>query len=226
MILRWICLGWLAAALAACARQPAPPEIGYLPPSAPPGMPRSALVRQPDFLVWGNVVDRLQQEEGLNLEELDEEAQEIVVAYHGDPEPYVDCGWLVLYDDDEPLEQIRASSEETRLVGRLEGRRTDLVRHLDLDARMRVRLRPDVEGSIVSTDASYTVTKTLRSQAPGEDQRVRHEEIVVFESGTSAAFEKGGTVCQPTGALERQVLDALPRTTVIGSAVPPAARTP
>jgi hypothetical protein len=67
MILRWICLGCLAAALAGCALQPRPPEIGYLPPSAPPGMPRSALVRQPAFLVWGNVVDRLQQEEGLAL---------------------------------------------------------------------------------------------------------------------------------------------------------------
>jgi hypothetical protein len=217
MIFRWICLGWLAAALAACARQPSPPEIGYVPPSAPPGMPRSALVRQPDFLVWGNVVDRLQQDERLSIEELDEEAQEFVVTYRGDPEPYVDCGWLVLYDDDEPLKQIRASNEETQLVGRLEGRRAELVRHLDLSARMRVRLRPDAEGSIVSTNATYVVTKTLRSEAPGEDQRVRHAERIVFESGTSAAFEKGGTVCQPTGALERRVLDALPRTTVVGS---------
>jgi hypothetical protein len=217
MILRWICLGCLAAALAGCARQPRPPEIGYLPPSAPPGMPRSALVRQPAFLVWGNVVDRLQQEEGLAVEELDEEAQELVVAYHGDPEPYVDCGWLVLYDDDEPLEQIRASSEETRLVGRLDGRRTELMRHLDLEARMRVRLRPDADGSIVSTNADYSVTKTLCSQTPEEEPRVRHKEIVVFESGGSAAFKKGGTVCQPTGALEQRVLDALPRTTVLGS---------
>jgi hypothetical protein len=217
MILRWICLGCLAAALASCARSPPPPEIGYLPPSAPPGTPRSALVRQPAFLVWGNVVDRLQQEEGLALEELDEEAQELVVAYHGDPEPYVDCGWLVRYDDDEPLEQIRASSEETRLVGRLDGRRTELMRHLDLDARMRVRLRPDVDGSVVSTDATYTVTKTLRSQVPEVEPRVRHEEVITFESGGSTAFKKGGTVCQPTGALEQRVLDALPRTTVVGS---------
>jgi hypothetical protein len=217
MILRWICLGCLAAALAACTRQPPPREIGYLPPSTPPGAPRSALVRQPAFLVWGNVVDRLQQEEGLAIEELDEEGQELVVTYHGDPEPYIDCGWLVRYDDDEPLEQIRASSEETRLVGRLDGRRTELVRHLDLEARMRVRLKPDADGSIVSTDADYRVTKTLRSQAPEEEPRVRHEETVVFESGGSAAFEKGGTVCQPTGALEQRVLDALPRTTVVGS---------
>lgn len=216
MLARPLCLALLMVALAACAREPSGPELDYLPPSGPIAATPSPLVRQPPGLVWGNIVDRLQQE-GVRLERLDERAGEIVVGYHGDPEPYVNCGWLVRYDEDEPLEQIRASIAKTELVGRLEGRRRALARELVLDARLRVRIRPVQDGSVVSTDGTYSLTKTLRSKEADGGWRERHREVIVFDTGESAAFEQGGTLCQPTGALERLVLDSLPATTVVGT---------
>lgn len=215
MLARLLHLGLLVAALAACA-QPEPPDLDYLPPSGPVAEIPSPLVRQPPSLVWGNVVDRLQQE-GVEVERSGEQGGLILANYRGDPEPYVNCGWLVRYDEDEPLERVRASSAETELIGRLGGRPRALTRQLVLDARLRVRVRPVQDGSVISTDATYRLTKTLRSEEPPGGTRERHREVIVFDTGESAAFQRGGTVCQPTGALERLVLDGLPATTVVGT---------
>jgi hypothetical protein len=96
----------LCAGLAGCAA-PKAPALDYLPPSGAPAAHRSALVEQPPWLVLGNIVDRLQQR-GLPVTELDEAAGELVVAYSGDPEPYVDCGWIVTYERCRPLPHRRA----------------------------------------------------------------------------------------------------------------------
>lgn len=203
--------------LAGCAGDGRPTrDIGYLPPAAPPASMQSALVRQSPALVIGNVADRLQQE-GMEVSELDEAEGALVVEYHGDPEPFVNCGWLVRYRTGEPLDEVRAATEETELVGTLKGVRSTFSRLLALDARMQVAVRPDVEGALVRTDATYTLTKTLRAKDPAGGWQQRHKEVIVFDTGQSATFTEGGTSCQPTGQFERLVLDSLPATTVVGA---------
>jgi hypothetical protein len=73
------------AGAAGCAA-PDPPELDYLPPSGQPAAHRSAFVRQQPWLVWGNILDHLQQQ-GARMTEFDEAAGEIVVVYSGDPQP-------------------------------------------------------------------------------------------------------------------------------------------
>jgi hypothetical protein len=66
---------------------------------------------------------------------------------------------------------------------------------------------------VVRTESVYALTKTIASQATDE---ALHTETISFESGETGAFSSG-TTCQPTGDLERLVLDALPALSLAGS---------
>jgi hypothetical protein len=199
----------LVPALAACGT-PERPELDYLPPSGAPAAGRSALVQQQPWLVWGNLVDRLQQQ-GLQLAELDEPSGEMAVAYSGDPEPYVDCGWIVVYGEDE-LDRIPAARSDASFERRLDGDLVVLERDLRLAARMNVKLEPDGEATVVRADSQYLLTKTV---TPEDAQEPLHEETIRFSTGETASFVST-TTCQPNGDLERLVLDALPAVSLAG----------
>jgi hypothetical protein len=198
----------LVPALAACGT-PDRPELDYLPPSGAPPASRSAFVQQQPWLVWGNLLDHLQQQQGLQLAELDEPSGEMAVAYSGDPEPFVDCGWIVVYEEDE-LDRIPAARSQADFERRLEGDIVTLERGLRLAARMNVKLEPDGEATVVRADSSYLLTKTV---TPEDGQEPLHEETIRFSTGETASFGST-TTCQPNGKLERLVLDALPAVSV------------
>jgi hypothetical protein len=200
----------LSAGLGACGGVRAP-ELDYLPPSAAPAKDRSALVEQQPWLVLGNVLDHLQQR-GLPVTEVDEAAGELVVAYSGDPEPYVDCGWIVTYRKDE-LDRLPAAIADASFARRWNGRVVTVDRDLRLDARMTVRVEPAGEDTVVRTASTYVLTKTV---APQQAEQPLHAETISFATGAAAAFSSG-TTCQPNGALERLVLDALPDVSFVGS---------
>jgi len=200
----------LIAGLGACGG-PRAPELDYLPPSGAPARERSALVEQQPWLVLGNVLDHLQQR-GLPAVEVDEAAGEVVVAYSGDPEPYVDCGWIVTWRKDE-LDRLPAAISDASFARRWNGRVITVDRALRLDAQMTVRIEPAGEDTVVRTASTYVLTKTATPQAA---EQPLHAETISFPTGASAAFSSG-TTCQPNGALERLVLDALPDVAFLGS---------
>jgi hypothetical protein len=199
----------IGASVGGCG-SPDVPELGYLPPSGQPVADRSAVVRQPTWLVWGNILDHLNQR-GLPASELDESAGELVVSYRGDPEPYVDCGWIIAYDEDD-FERTPAAAADAHFLRRHDGSVVTVARNLSLDARMTVQVEQDGESAIVRTDSVYAVTKSVAPETAAEPL---HEQTVEFRSGESATFDTG-TVCQSTGALERLVLDALPTLSLAG----------
>jgi hypothetical protein len=200
----------VAAGLGGCGT-PRPPSLDYLPPSGNPAATPSTVVRQPSWLVWSSILDHLQQR-GLPAGELDEAAGEMVVRYTGDPEPYVDCGWIVAYRKNE-LERTPAAAADASFLRRHEGEAVTLERDLRLDARMTVQVEQEGEAAVVRTESVYALTKTIASEAA--DQPL-HSETISFESGESGTFSSG-TICQPTGDLERMVLDALPALSLAGS---------
>lgn len=200
----------LAASLGGCG-SPRPPALDYLPPSGNPAATPSAVVRQPPWLVWSSILDHLEQR-GLSVGELDEATGEMVVRYAGDPEPYVDCGWIVTYRKDE-LERTPAASAEASFLRRRNGEVVTVERDLRLDARMSVLVEPDGEAAVVRTESVYALTKTIAPEATDE---ALHAETISFRSGESGVFSSG-TTCQPTGDLERLVLDALPALSLAGS---------
>jgi hypothetical protein len=200
----------LAAGLAGCG-SPRPPALDYLPPSGNPAATPSAVVRQPSWLVWSSILDHLEQR-GVPVGDLDEAAGEMVVRYTGDPEPYVDCGWIVAYRKDE-LERTPAASADASFLRRHDGEAVTLERDLTLDARMSVVVEPEGEAAVVRTESVYVLTKTIVPEAAEEPL---HSETISFESGESGTFSSG-TTCQPTGDLEQLVLDALPALSLAGS---------
>jgi hypothetical protein len=200
----------LLAGFAGCA-SPEIPELDYLPPSGQPATERSAFVRQQPWLVWGNILDHLQQQ-GVQVSIVDEPGGKLVVFYNGDPQPYVDCGWIVTYRGEE-LDRVPAAASDASFLRRRDGEVVTLERELRLDARMRVHVEPSGEDAIVRTDSTYMLTKTF--SVPGAAQPF-HAETVDFHSGESGAFSSG-TTCQPTGELERLVFDGLPAVALAGN---------
>ena len=198
----------LTGALGACAVSTAtPPRLSYAPPTEPPAKPGSAAVGQPAGLIWNQVLDRLIQSP-LQIDLADPERGIIVARYSGDPEPYVTCGWILLKRGGE-VEQVPASADATfeRVT---QGRGLEVNRDMRLDARLVVEVEPAGDEAAVATTANYVLTKTVVAADRSGRQRGRARDVVSFSAGGRGAFSKG-TVCQATGALERTVLDILPR---------------
>jgi hypothetical protein len=200
----------LLACSAGCATSK-PPKLDYLPPSGQPAAERSAFVRQQPWLVLGNILDHLQQQ-GAQVSIVDEAGGKLVVFYNGDPQPYVDCGWIVTYRGDE-LDRVPAAASDASFLRRRDGKVVTVERELRLDARTRVDVEPSGEDAIVRTDSTYMLTKTF--SAPGAAQPF-HAETIDFHTGESSAFSSG-TACQPTGELERLVFDGLPTLSLAGN---------
>jgi hypothetical protein len=200
----------LAGALVACAGDSSsPPQLRYAPPGGQAAEPGPAAAGQPEDLVWNQLLDRLIQSP-LEVDLADPERGIIVARYSGDPEPYVTCGWI-LVDRGGALEQVPASGQASfeRVV---QGRQLEVNRELDLDARLVVEVKRRGGGSAVETTSNYVLTKTVAAANQGGGTEGRAQEVISFSSGGRGEFSKG-TVCQPNGALERTVLDVLPRAT-------------
>jgi hypothetical protein len=133
----------LVAGVAGCGA-PETPELDYLPPSGQPAAGRSAFVRQQPWLVWGNIVDHLQQQ-GERVSAANEAAGSIVVT--------VDCGWIVIHEDDE-FERVPAARSEASFLRSRSGEVVTLERDLTLDARMSVQVEPSGEDAIVQADST------------------------------------------------------------------------
>jgi hypothetical protein len=209
-------LGLIMLALGGCAT-PRPPEIGYLAPTGVPPAARSAVIAQPAELVFGNLVDRLQQAD-FKVTHLDEQARDVVVEYSGDPEPYVDCGWIVTYQTGE-LDRIPAASASASFDHEIEKTVVKLKRDLRLDGRMVIRLDREGPDTVVSPSTTYVLTKTIGVTRPDGTPRGQSRETVSFATGETGKFSKG-TVCQPNGRLERVVLDSLPATSITNAPAP------
>jgi hypothetical protein len=206
----------LAGAVAACAGT-GPSRLGYAPPSDRPTQPGAGYVGQPAAVViWDQLLDRLIQAE-LRIDLADPERGVMVASYSGDPSPYVTCGWILLYGDEEP-ERIDASNGAsfTRVVGR---RAFEFGPDLKLDARLVVQIRPNGGDALVEASSNYVLTQTVAAASRSRWRRGRTHEFVSFSTGERAAFSKG-TVCQPNGALERIVLDILPPATEAARSAP------
>lgn len=204
----WVLLTAAGLGLAACAMPPSPSRLDYVAPPETPAPARTAVISRPPALVWGNLVDLLQQQ-GLEITHLDEKKGEIVARYSGAAEPFVNCGWIIAYPGD-GLERVPAAVGSATFQRGSRNDRILVQRDLRLDGRMVVRVEPQGGDTVVSTDAVYVLTKVVD---PGNSGR-RLREVISFETGQSATFTKG-TLCRPTGDFEQLVLDSLPATSLV-----------
>jgi hypothetical protein len=201
-------IGLLMGALSACAVDTGqPPRLSYAPPDERPTESGSANVGQPAGMIWNQLLDRLIQA-SLQIDLADPERGIIVARYSGDPEPYVTCGWILVGQGDD-AGQVPAVGDASfkRMV---EGHRLEVNRGMNLDARLVVEVKPGGDDAAVTTGANYVLTKTVVAADRAGRQRGSAREVVSFSGDGRGKFGKG-TICQATGALERVVLDVLPR---------------
>jgi hypothetical protein len=118
---------------------------------------------------------------------------------------------VALVDRGGEVEQVPASGQAS-FKRTVQGRQLEVNRELDLDARLVVEVKRDGRGAAVETTSNYVLTKTVVAAKQGGWRHRRAKEVISFSSGGRGQFSKG-TVCQPNGALERTVLDVLPRAT-------------
>jgi hypothetical protein len=201
-------VGLLMGALGACAVDTGqPPRVSYAPPDARPSQSSSANVGQPAGLIWNQLLDRLIQA-SLQIDLADPERGIIVARYSGDPDPYVTCGWILVGQGDD-AEQVPAVGDAS-FKRTVEGHRLEVNRGMNLDARLVVEVKPGSDEAAVKTGANYVLTKTVVAADRSGRQRGSAREVVSFSGEGRGKFGKG-TICQPTGALERVILDILPR---------------
>jgi hypothetical protein len=199
----------LAASLAPSPAWPAGKHFetqtfAYMPPAHPPKGTRNRYVDESADLVFQQIWDHL-EETGLTLVSVDPQAHVLVAQYSGDPRPYLDCGVVTTLIDGlpaEPPREFAGAKAEQRTAKTVNHRRYGLLRELDLDIRLVVRVEPRGRGARVYSDAIYVATKTLhRLRKGGVPDELVDREVVSFRSEGVGRFAKG-TECVGTGKIE------------------------
>ena len=204
---------WAMLFMAGCApSKPMKDMVGYVPPTSLPAPPKKTLVADPKAEVWAELVGFLENSE-FTIDHIDEEKSLLVARYSGNPEPYVDCGSIVTHQGG-TLGQIAGSSPSVALNYELEQQPVILNRTLNLDSRIIIRLIEQARGTVIQTDTTYVVTKTVDVEQSSGAIQEGSRETVSFEAGGRGEFSKG-TACQPNGSLDLAVLQSLPN--IIGS---------
>lgn len=186
--------------------------VGYVPPTSLPAQPKRTMVQDQPAVVWNELLTFLERS-AFEIDHVDPEKQLIIARYSGNPEPFVDCGSIVTHEDG-ALGEIPGSVQDISLNHQLDQRPVTLKRALDLDSRIIIRLQEQRLGTVVSTDTTYVVTKTVDVEAAADSEIAGSSETVSFSAGRRAEFSKG-TACQPNGFLDVAILRNL--SNVLGS---------
>ncbi|MEM8948822.1 MAG: hypothetical protein AAGA21_20105 [Pseudomonadota bacterium] len=199
--------------IAGCSSsEPLKDMVGYVPPTSFPAQPKRTLVADRPELVWSQLVNFLEAS-SFAIDHIDEDKRLLIARYSGDPGPYIDCGSIVTHEAGS-LDQIAGSAGVVKLNYKLEEEPVVLNRSLNLDSRIIIRLADQPQGTVIQTDTTYVVTKTVDVEDSTGAIREGSRETVSFEAGGRGEFSKG-TACQPNGSLDLAVLQSLPN--IVGS---------
>jgi len=200
--------GLAVLALFGCTQsKPLRDMVGYVPPTSLPAPAKRTLVREELDATWTHLIDVLERS-SFDIEQMDRAQNLLVARYSGDPEPYVDCGSIVTHQAG-ILGQITGSTKSTSLNYKLEDEPVVLDRTLNLDSRIIVTLADQFPDTVIKTETTYVVTKTIDviDAAGGVTSGTR--ETISFVAGGRGEFSKG-TACQPNGFLDLAVLESIP----------------
>lgn len=197
----------MAVALVGCAG-----KVDYIKPSALANAENSKVINKPRQVVWDAAVPQLGKEFFV-INNLDRSSGLINISYAGDPEKYIDCGRIVsyvknargerTYDFPAAKQQMNYEIMTTNLFF--------LNRQMNLEGRVNLifeEVSPDQ--TRISANTRYVV-KRDRTVRDVRDRSETQSDSIGFNTNASASFPAGGsnleaTTCQPTGALEREIL--------------------
>ena len=210
----WAALVALGAFVFGCTpSKPLPLKdmVGYVPPTSLPAPAKRTLVRDDIESTWTHLIDFLERS-SFEIETADRAKNLLVARYSGDPEPYIDCGSIVTHEGG-ILSQITGSTQTANLNYKLENEPVVLDRTLNLDSRIIVTLTDQSPDTVINTDTTYVVTKTIDIVGKSGEITQGNRETISFNAGDRSEFSKG-TSCQPNGFLDLAVLESIPNIVV------------
>jgi len=162
--------------------------------------------------VWRQAVSTLDKNDFV-IDGLNKDSGVITFSYRGDPERYVDCGYITSYVKNLRGERrygfpaATASTEYEFMTGR---EILLIARTMTLDGRVTVTVTAlSARETRISANARYALTRILLVR----DTQGRSESIsqhIDFDSGQEGVFP-GAILCVPNGRLEREALSAFAR---------------
>lgn len=189
-------------------------SFSYDPPDRQPKGERSRFVNEAPELVFQRLWTWL-EEQSFQIESVNPQDRIVVARYSGDPQPYLDCGTVTLLVDGRPgnpPKRYGANKAEVRTGKTVKGRRYGLLRQMQLDARLMVRVEPRGKGARVYSKAIYVVTQTVnRLRKGGKPDELVGRNVISFMSDKSGKFPKGA-ICLGNGKLESLPLDIFKKT--------------
>lgn len=190
--------------LAACVGR-----FDYVPPAGVETATLSRIVGKSVDDVWqqtaAGAIQRRVVVNGVNRD-----AGVMTLTYGGDPERYVDCGYVTSYVKNVRGERTyrfpaaAASAAYELMTGK---EIVSITRDMALEARIAVTAAPiGTEETRVTVSAQYTLTRVMRVRdTRGNVQTISH--LTGFTSDREGGFP-GAVVCRATGRLEADVLAA------------------
>lgn len=130
-----------------------------------------------------------------------------VATYSGDPESFVNCGYVMAYLPGANTPPQVYPAARGQLAFQRGPNRPPAERRMTLNAQITVNFVPQPGTTLVTTETRYVLQKPLDTLARASGEGAPPETIV-FSTGESATFSQG-TVCQSNGQLERQALESL-----------------
>ena len=159
--------------------------------------------------VWRQVA-ALSIPDGFVLVGADKDTGVITLTYSGNPEPYVDCGYITSYVKNvrgERRYQFAASTASTEYELMTGREIVSITRRMELDARIAVTVTPiGDKDTRISAAARYVLSRTMFVRdAQGGVQSISHR--INFTSDQEGTFP-GTVACRPSGTLEAEALSA------------------
>lgn len=211
--IRFFLILLLLSFLAACAG-----KAQYFPPMGPPSSQNSIIIDMSKDKFWKEIIPALGKSFFV-INNLDKDSGIINVSYSGDPEKYVDCGRIYSYVKNARGERTynfpASRADQTYEVLNMEhgGGLFFIDRRMNLEGRINIiieEISPKTCQITVNTKYVLTKSSTIRNVQGASSN---NSDTISFISGQQAKFAGGGsysgTLCQPNGNLEQEILSIL-----------------
>lgn len=184
-------------------------RFDYVRPASVETPPHVLIVTKSREEVWRQVSRSLVKDRFL-LDGIDREAGVVTLTYAGDPEPYVDCGYITSYVTNvrgERTYRFAAATASTEYEIMTGTEILSIVRRLTLDARIAVTMTAvDTTATRISATTRYTLVRTMLVHDAKRRSRTISD-FISFDTGQEATFP-GAVACRASGMLETDVLSA------------------
>ncbi len=201
----------LIVLLAGCAAG----HVDYVRPNSPEPLANTKIVNKPREAVWNASVPELGKQFFV-INNLDKSSGLINVSYSGDPESYVDCGFITSYVKNARGERTYgfpgAKAQESYEI--MNGHGWFFIdRRMSLEGRVNLVFEETGPAKTkVTANTHYVIERDVTVRNANNLQQTDRQSIS-FNAGSSAAFppaENGeATTCVSTGKLEREILSVI-----------------